>query len=80
MTKREIVKTVYDTVDGQTFECRHDAEMHEQSLLEKFEIRQLVRCISRYCTTHNCEECPFYRDNSCVLEVSSVAYWEENIF
>jgi hypothetical protein len=26
MTKREIVKTVYDTVDGQTFECIHEAE------------------------------------------------------
>lgn len=80
MTKREIVKVVYDTVDGQTFECRHEAEMHEQNLLKKFDIKQLVKCISNYCMTHNCEECPFYNDTGCVLEILSVADWEDNIF
>lgn len=80
MTKREIVKTVYDTVDGQTFECRHDAEIHEQSLLEKFDVRQLARYISKHCIIHNCEECPFCNDTDCTLEVLSVADWEDNIF
>lgn len=81
MTKREIVKTVYDTVDGQTFECRHEAEMHEQNLLEKFDIKQLVKCISNYCNAHTCEKCPFCNvDSYCSLETLSVADWEDNIF
>ena len=80
MTKREIVKTVYDTVDGQTFECIHEAEKHEQSLLEKFELKQLARCIGKYCATHNCEECPFCNDTDCTLEVLQIADWEDNIF
>lgn len=80
MTKREIVKTVYDTVDGQTFECRHEAEMHEQSLLEKFDIKQLVKCVSKFCARHQCENCPFYNDTGCGLEFLSVADWEDNIF
>ena len=80
MTKREIVKTVYETVDGQTFECIHEAEKHEQKLLEKFEIKQLARCIGNYCVTHQCENCSFYNDTGCVLEVLSVADWEDNIY
>ena len=79
MLERKIVKTVYDTVDGQTFESRDKAEMHEQNLLEKFDIKQLVRCIGNYCNAHECKECPFCKDNSCSLEVVSVAYWDEDI-
>ena len=67
MLERKIVKTVYDTVDGQTFESRDEAEMHEQSLLEKFDIRQLVKCIGNYCNARECKECPFCKDNSCSL-------------
>ena len=80
MLERKIVKTVYDTVDGQTFECRYDAEMREQSLLEKFNIKQLVKCISNYCNARKCEECPFYNVDNCSLEALSVADWEDNIF
>lgn len=80
MTKREIVKTVYNTVDGQTFECRHEAEKHEQSLLEKFDIKQLAKCISNYCISLQCEDCPFCNDTDCTLEILSVADWEDNIF
>ena len=80
MTKREIEKGVYDTVDGQTFECRHEAEMHEQNLLKKFDIKQLVKCISNYCIAHKCEECPFYNDTGCALDILSVAAWDDNIF
>ena len=81
---KETMRPVYTTTDGTEFTDKNKAmeyeETYEQSLLEKFDIKQLAKYISKYCATHNCEACPFYSDTGCVLEVSSVAYWEENIF
>lgn len=78
MVERKIVKTVYTTIDGQEFEKYEEAMVYEEKLIEGFDMKMLVRILSKYCQKTDCDDCAFCElfDGDCLLISEEPAFWD----